>query len=178
MQKFLIRFSNSRRERGDTLVEVLLAMVVISVVIAGAYTLTNRATRINQLAFERTTAVSQLREQIEYIRGMQVSARDQVAWTTLSTSYISSTPPSYVDCVPTSSVPFYADPNQGYDSPSAINAYSGGDNDAYPTDFYKVWVEAYRPTGQDYVDFHVRACWQGAGSGGQQRSALVLRMAE
>lgn len=163
-------------QRGDTLVEVLLATVVISVVIAGAYTLTNRATRLNQLSFERTTAVNQMREQIEYIRGMQIGARNDAGWASL-TSYFSSTNPVYDNCIPTATgKPFYADPTQPYDTSAAVNTYSAG-NDAYP-DFYDVWVEAYKPSGQNYIDFHVRACWQGAGGSGEQRAALVLRMAE
>lgn len=164
-------------QRGDTLVEVLLATVVISVVIMGAYTLTNRATRINQTAIERTTATNLVRQQLEFMRGMHTYGQGQAAWTEL-VGNIGTTPPSYTNCQPTPGLTaFSANTALGYSDANTINTYNiANDNN----DIYKVWVEAFRPNSSlQYVDLHVRACWQGIGNTGDlgtQRAASVLRL--
>lgn len=157
-----------RQQSGDTLVEVLLATVILSVVLAAAFALTNRATRLNQTAVERTTATNLMREQIEIIRGARTN--DTLLWSSIPKS--SSTPPDYTDCKPTTSG-FYVTANSDSTSPFTAR----GNADAYD-DLFDVWVEAYKPSGEDeYIDFHVRACWEGIGGEHEQRAALVLRLA-
>ena len=52
-------------QRGDTLVEVLLAMVVIGLVLGGAFSLANRAQRTGLAAQERTKALKIAESQLE-----------------------------------------------------------------------------------------------------------------
>lgn len=56
-----------RDKAGDTIVEVLLATVVMGVIIGGAYNLANRSLIINQNSSERTVAVNLIREQLEIV---------------------------------------------------------------------------------------------------------------
>jgi Tfp pilus assembly protein PilV len=164
-----------RTERGDTIVEVLLATVVISIVIAGAYTLTNRATRINQTALERTTATNLVRQQIEFIRGMQTYGRSDAAWSEIENNYAVNAVPSYSNCQPSGgSRPFGLDMNRGYDDAATVVDYDFGSD----TNLFKTWVEAHQPSA-DYVDFHVRVCWEGIGQTGDlgiQRAVSMLRL--
>lgn len=57
-----------RNQRGDTIVEVLIAIGIIAVVLGGAYIATNRALRQGRAAQERSEALEVAREQLERIR--------------------------------------------------------------------------------------------------------------
>lgn len=161
----------NHRQRGDTIVEVLLATVVISIVIAGAYTLTNRATRANQEAIERTTATNLVREQVEFIRGLHTYGRSGTAWQEIENDYASSGTPNYDNCAPTSGIgAFSIDNTKDYDDPDTIIDFAQD-----PAELINVWAEAYSPTG-DYIDIHVRACWLGLGNQGMQRSVSIIRL--
>ncbi len=61
----MLRFYNNR---GDTLVEVLLAISVLSSIIGIAYTTTNRAQRTTQLVQQRTEATQHASVQLERLR--------------------------------------------------------------------------------------------------------------
>jgi Tfp pilus assembly protein PilV len=163
----------NQAQRGDTIVEVLLATVVISIVIVGAYTLTNRATRINQTAIERTTATNLVKQQIEFIRGMHTYGRSDAAWQEIETNYAANVQPSYALCEPTSgSDPFKADTAGGYNDANTVNDYTADGA------LFQVWAEAYQAS-PSYIDIHVRACWIGIGNSGDlgmQRSISVLRL--
>ena len=55
-------------QRGDTIVEVLIAIIVVSSVLVGAYVATNRTTNQNQSSQERAQATRLVQAQIEYTR--------------------------------------------------------------------------------------------------------------
>ncbi len=63
----------SRRERGDTIVEVLIAIAVVSLVLAGAYVTTNHSLQATRAAQERAVALKLAESQIERIKGLAVS---------------------------------------------------------------------------------------------------------
>ena len=54
--------------RGDTLVEVIIALAVLSVVLFASYTITGRAARVGQAAKERTQGVAFAQQQAEIIQ--------------------------------------------------------------------------------------------------------------
>lgn len=174
---------------GDTIIEVLLSTVVISIVLAGAYTISNRATRINQSAIERTTVANLMREQIELIRAAQQSSQ-QAVWDEIK-GRSTSTPPDYsaVDCGLVSSASgFFVEPSIvapataiDFGDSAIVKSFNPGPPvvDAHSSDIYSIWAVAYKPDPLGtYVDVHVRACWQGIGGDVDQFSALVLRLNE
>ncbi len=57
-----------RNQTGDTIVEVLIAIAIVSVVLVGAYVTTNKNIQSTQDAQERTQAVKLVESQIEYLR--------------------------------------------------------------------------------------------------------------
>lgn len=177
MDNLYNRFKN---QRGDTLIEVLVATVVISIVIASAYTLTTRASRANLTALERTTVNNLMREQLEIIRGAHNTNRDGNFWQEIESNRISSTsiPTSArTDCAPIDGTrAFYIDPTSvDYsDATTIINHQNPGD---YPHPIYDIWAEVYQPPAVTaYADVYVRACWEGIGGQGVQTSGLVLRL--
>lgn len=61
-------------QRGETIVEVLIAIAVIGAVIGTSYAIVNRNSKSYQQASERTTALKLAENQLEIIRGYDQSA--------------------------------------------------------------------------------------------------------
>jgi len=59
-----------RSQRGDTLVEVLIAMAVISMILGGAYVTTNRSLLATRAAQERSIALKLAESQLEQLKGL------------------------------------------------------------------------------------------------------------
>jgi type II secretory pathway pseudopilin PulG len=57
-------------QAGDTIVEVLLAMVVVSSVLAGAYASATKSLNSNRQAQERTVAAKVVESQLEQLKGI------------------------------------------------------------------------------------------------------------
>lgn len=57
-----------KNQRGDTIVEVLIAIAIISLTLAGAYTSTNRSANMSRTAQERGEALKWAETQIEQIK--------------------------------------------------------------------------------------------------------------
>lgn len=62
------RLITNPNQTGDTIVEVLIAITVISMVLVGAYIATNNNTLANQTTQERAQAVQLVQSQIEQLR--------------------------------------------------------------------------------------------------------------
>ena len=63
----------SLKQRGDTIVEVLMVVAVISGVLGTAYAITNRSVKSNQLSQERGQAVKVAETQIEQLRTFKLT---------------------------------------------------------------------------------------------------------
>lgn len=68
VRKFPIRARSGAGERGDTIVEVLIATAIVSLVLASAYALTNRNVAAIQRAQEQQYAQKLVEQQIELLR--------------------------------------------------------------------------------------------------------------
>lgn len=64
---------HSTRERGDTLVEVMVAIVIVATVIGGAYVVSNRSLQSTRSAQERSSALKLGEAQLEQLKN-QVTA--------------------------------------------------------------------------------------------------------
>ncbi len=65
----------STEQRGDTIVEVLLAMAVVGLVLGSSFGIANRSLRIGQSARERTTALKIAESQIELMKSIKTTAQ-------------------------------------------------------------------------------------------------------
>lgn len=61
---------NRRKQSGDTIVEVLISLVVIAAILAGAFTLSQASTKNVRSSEERTQALNLLQGQIEQLRAV------------------------------------------------------------------------------------------------------------
>ena len=71
--KRLARNGNSR-QRGDTIVEVLIAVTVVSMVLGGAYVTTNKSLLATRAAQEQSSALKLTESQLEQLKALAVTA--------------------------------------------------------------------------------------------------------
>jgi type II secretory pathway pseudopilin PulG len=74
----LIHATRGRREAGDTIIEVLIAIAVISVVLGGAYVTTNRSLRATRSAQERGNSLKLAESQMEQLKNLVATNPDAV----------------------------------------------------------------------------------------------------
>ena len=173
------------RQRGDTLVEVLMSLVVLSMVIVGAVTLMNRGLQSVQIALEHSQTRQEVNRQIELLRylrdqySVNATSADGITWSSvISTSNATAT--DYTGCTVTSGkagTAFYLDRVGGV--VQRVNFNPSLQPTTYATAGRGLWVEVDPSTGVTpaYIDVVVRACWQASGStGGQQQTVTAVRL--
>lgn len=74
----LRHFRRPNRQRGDTLVEVLVAIAVVTLVLSGAYVVTNRSVQETRSAQERGNALKNAESQLEQLKGLIATSPDAV----------------------------------------------------------------------------------------------------
>lgn len=67
---FMNRTGRILREGGDTIVEVLIAIAVVSLILGGAYVTTNRSLQATRSAEERSVALKLAESQVEQIKAL------------------------------------------------------------------------------------------------------------
>ena len=168
--------------RGDTLVEVLLATAVLSMVLAGAFSISNKATRVNQTAGERTQVSNLMQREAELIRAYR-DKEPASFWLDVDGKIQTGgeNPDFCLDTRANERLPgsfFMADDGVGVDHPTLedITREDGKMKDRYPDDFFDIWVEAVDGPASEHTDFFIYGCWEGIGGEVQQQSGLVMRL--
>ena len=65
-----LKVQSWRRQRGDTMVEVLIAIAVVSLILGGAYVTTNGSLQATRAAQERSIALKLAESQMERVKGL------------------------------------------------------------------------------------------------------------
>ena len=176
------------RERGDTLVEVLIAITTLSIAIVGGLGAMNIGFGAMLNATERTQVQASINSQlslIQYSRDEYVRAgRDGTVaggpaiWQWVlghtNTSYESSVCASDgAPAIQTARNPFYIDDT----TMAQVQMTTVTTPASVPTAGDGLWVEAVRPTPTtNYVDVYVKACWQPAAGSTNQEARSVMRL--
>lgn len=173
-------------ERGDTLVEVLLSVVVLSVVIVGAITMMARGLANMQTSVGHTQvrlSIAGQTEMLRYLRdGYLQNPQGTVGqlWMSLfsgSAPYANTTQSAYGACaVTTGKRGFYLDQSSGNVVVTAFDPALQPTIIATPG--RGLWIEATRSNNvaPAYVNFQLRGCWPGIGSNPQQQAVTVVRL--
>ena len=177
-----------RKQRGDTLVEVLMAVVILSVIIVGAITLMTRGLQAAQIAVEHTQvrlSINAQTEMLRYLRDGYLQDPQSVAGQTWSSLFTGS--PLYADTNPsafggpcgvsTSKAGFYLQQSGANVTVQPFNAAAQPQTAALPGQ--GLWVEATRSlstVSPAYVDFQLRACWKASGSSVDQETITGVRL--
>ena len=180
--------ASHQRQSGDTLVEVLMAIVVLSMVIVGAITLMARGLKASQLAVEHTQVRLQINAQAEMLRYLRdayiadPSSAGAQRWKALFTGtplYADTTASNYNETacgVTSGKTGFYLTQAAGNVD---INQFDPGATPSTHAEPGKgLWIEMTRSTGISpaYVDILFRACWSGIGDSADQQSVTAIRL--
>lgn len=179
--------ANSVHDRGDTLVEVLMAIVILSIVIVGSITIMTRGLRSAQIALEHTQVRLQMSGQTEllhYLRDSYLKDKGSVgglAWADVVNNFATTTPSTYNSTVCAVSLTkngnaFYIDRNGAGDP--VVKNYTATIPASGAVPGQGLWIEATNSTviSPAYVDFQLRACWTGPGNSGNQQTITSVRL--
>lgn len=167
-------------QRGDTLIEVVIATVIIGTILFSAYTLSTKAFQVGQSAKERTQAAELLQRQAEGIRAL----RDNSASWDAFYSQINSIDRSAFHVTGSSSqwqLVNNTDPD-GYWQPGCTSPCVG--QDANVATYYRIKVSATyeqdpnSPVDVDKMIFTVDIFWPRLGSGPQETSQLIFKLTD
>lgn len=172
-----------RVERGDTIIEVLLAITIFSMVAVGVLTLMNQGTSSAQRALETTQVRQQIDAQAEALRAVhQAYTADSDAAATEWAAIIANANSSvygYDDECPTQTSDiagaFAMNPTDAtilagdwFGSIDSSTAPPYAQFSSFDSKVYGLWIEVTRENSSDGVppvayDFRIRACWYGPG---------------
>jgi len=196
---------NSRLQRGDTLVEVLFAVAVFSLVAVGGMSVMNAGLSTVQRSLEMSLAREEMDSQAEVIRFMHdsyisaypniISGTPAYEWqriinnqviasasqlgncTAPNKSFIVNTKTAKVDnTTPVSgSVPTYSQLRYSL----AVPATTPPSTTSTVASIEGLWVEAVKSNSSNkFIDFHIRACWDSAGSNVPVTLGTIVRLYE
>lgn len=176
------------RERGDTLVEVLIAVAVLSAAIVGGLGIMSFGYSIANNAVERTQVQASMNSQlamISYARDAYVRANKQAtdggskAWQAIMT-YVTTGAPNANTCsgaTPQPSGGFYIKEDIASLDNTNVTAYNGTSATTFAQPGAGMWVEGRRAGGSvSYIDFYVKSCWSAIGAREDQMSRTVMRL--
>lgn len=173
------------KERGDTLVEVLMSIMVLSIIIVGSISLMARGLQVAQSALEHSEVRQGVNAQLDMLRylrdqySVNATSADAVTWSSIITSS-NSTQTNYSGCGVTAgktASAFYLDKSSGTVQKTIFNASLQPSTYAIPG--RGLWVEA-APSAAGvspaYVDFVIRACWNAVGNTATQQTVTAERL--
>ena len=165
--KSLFALSNRGKDanqRGDTLIEVMLAISILGIVSVTTMSIMNRSTLQIMDTLERTAVRSDINSQIELLNYTRDHYQSSTAWSGIVGKSTTST--AAVDnadsCTPTSNSFYLTQDGDGVKvNSNSINKNAGG----RATPGNGIWIDAIYTSSAPipYYSFHVKACWTRAG---------------
>ena len=180
-----------KTQKGDTLIEVLFAVTVFSLVVVGALSIMNSSLATAQRSLEISLVRNQIDAQAEALRYIHdsyvatypnpVAGQPSAEWSkiavneaTTATTFGTCTPPANAFIVNTS--------NEKLEARSVIttNVQSYAQLRLTPSVSSEgLWVEAIKSNvNNKYVDFHIRACWYSQGLNVPMTLGTIVRLYE
>lgn len=195
-----------RSTRGDTIIEVMFAFVIFSLVVVGTVMLMNRGVAMAQRSLEVTQVRSQVDAQVDMARYMQ--RYNTAAWQDLITNHTLGSAPSFEAFSGLATCPQASDLSQAFFFTRKFDSSLGADTIGYmmadgsnfeaiatnpmyshvdfapvPPDVpkaYGVWAQITRSeavgSGGTAYDLHVRACWDSVGMTKPMTIGTVTRL--
>ena len=199
----MLKIVSSRR--GDTLIEVLFAVAVFSLVAVGGMSIMNAGLATAQRSLEMSLAREEMDSQGETIRFIHdsyvatypnvISGEPSEEWQKIIDNQVVTTASQFGDCtIPNrafvvntktakinttasiqSSVPTYSQIRFSQvvpvtNPPSTTASISAAEG---------IWVEAVKSSSSNkFIDFHIRACWDSAGSNVPVTLGTIVRLYE
>jgi prepilin-type N-terminal cleavage/methylation domain-containing protein len=193
------------RSRGDTLVEVMFAIAIFSLVAVGSLSIMNQGTATAERSLEITLVREQIDAQAETLRFLNASyivsptSQYGAQWVSIQNSI----PPGKTEVsafgggttCPASppSGSFILNPkNSNFVSLDGSNKYEQAlsysqiryeDSGDGVKNADGIWIEALRVSNSsqsnaDYIDFHINACWDSPGQSAPMTTGTIVRLYE
>lgn len=201
------RSNESLSQRGDTLIEVLLAIVILSAVVVGTIAFMNRGHAMALDSLERSEVTAFMTEQseiLQYIRNTydDASVADRGNYPANLWKNDNASEPGYLMNKVAANVnsagcevnsrPFYLKKtiDGGGMVSVTVEDFDASTRDEFSPNFVStyahpgsgLWVEAERPAsgtgGIDYIDFHIKACWRSLSGGPKAEAKTIVRLYE
>jgi type II secretory pathway pseudopilin PulG len=168
-----------RQQEGDTLVEVVIATVIIGVILFSAYNLSTKAFQLGQSAKERSQATQVLQEQAEALR----SLRDSETWAAFQSSITAGNIPQsdgyrifHVEKVASGGITKWEiKPN------SSVDGFNPQTNNPNISNFYRVKILGrFTPSeiSSEKFEAKIHIQWERFGGGPIEQSDLYLKLAD
>lgn len=188
---------------GDTIIEVILAVTIFSMMAVGAISIMNSGVSVAQRSLEITLVRSEMKAQAEGLRYIhqQYMSGDSTAtaeWNKIINERTQESPSAYGalniknQCLSSSELkqPFALDIDninkqsqfmstriEPTGSAGSLLPYAHFDNGSSTAIGYGLWVESVRKSSsQNYVDFHIRACWDTIGESVPTTLGTIVRL--
>ncbi len=165
--------SRKQGQSGDTLIEVLLAMTLLSAILFITWGLINRSSQISLAARQRVVMVNALKEQAEILK-TRFPIQSDKSFGSAPTLLTANMDNPCDDSRGSSGQVNGATPTGSFHfNTSAQPALSTRSIPGYNSN--RVWIQ--HKVGVGYIDYYVRACWQT--SGGRQiedNSQFIVRL--
>lgn len=180
-----------RLARGDTLIEVILAVSIFSFVAVSALTLMNNGLSMAQRSLETTLVRQQIDSQAEMLRYLSQSevAEHQAAWGVVKGRAVD--PDNITSVLDASACPSAGDIGTGRVSvllPDVASSSIRVDQtfSQIPDTYARVArgvsqgisIQLARVAGGDAYDAYIQACWNGPGSGKPMTTGTIVRIYE
>lgn len=185
-----------RMERGDTIIEVLFAIAVFSLIAVGGISIMNQGTALAQRALEINLVRQQIDGQAEalrylnqaYVADFGKNGKPTEQWNKVTVSAVGSAlhfdnmtvsgkcanPPAgafAIDVTKLAANPLLA--------PTATPAtYAKVRYDGALPVAEGIWVQAVKAAGNNFYDFHIRACWVTPGRATPMTLGTIVRLYE
>ncbi len=186
----------SKSQRGDTIIEVLFAIAVFSLIAVGGISIMNQGTALAQRSLEVNLVRQQMDTQAEALRYLnQAYVADYGKNGTPTTLWQSITAKKVIaassfDTIVTGgtcTVPisgFAIDTKKiatsNFIMPSSNNpaTYAKIRYDTAAPAAEGIWIQAVESAGNNFYDFHIRACWSTPGSAVPTTLGTIVRLYE
>lgn len=160
--------------RGDTIIEVVLALALLTSVLFTAWGVTNRSTQTLGAARDRTLMVNASKEQAEIIKSLWSENKEYFNNNSL---YPPTNIGNFNPCSQPQASQWHLKVDDNTGDISVQNGISSVGGDASK----RLWVQKVDSTDATqprFTDFYVRACWQSQVGGSQkdENTQILLRL--
>ena len=188
------------KNRGDTLIEVLFAITIFSLVVVGAISIMNQGVNASQRAIEITLVRNEIDAQAETLRflnssylsayGTSYAAESPAGqWSTMSHAVTADSVSDSSQCsVPQSAFILntksakYITGSDAKFSPADTFSQIEYETDGAIENTKGIWIEATKPSSvtqaAGYIDFYIRACWDAPGQSISATISTIVRLYE
>jgi type II secretory pathway pseudopilin PulG len=199
--------TNPKKNKGDTLIEVLFATAVFSLVAVSALSIMNQGTATAQRALEITLVRQEIDSQAETLRFLNASyvsayqsgisdysGTPASEWQSIKERTVDNasvfgatcSPPDKSFVLNTHSAKFISSKPTSAVTFSQVNYTNPSPDDYVFSSAEGIWIEAIsskksifpNETSIGYVDFHIRACWDSPGQSTPVTLGTIVRLYE